>query len=137
LGGGHPYSPALYLPILPWATGFLLISEYSRQLWSREPAGKRSNRLQVVYAGVDTTRFSPAASSSGAPRGEVLYVGRILPHKGIEFLIDAIEPPLSLRIVGRPYDEPYLAMLRERAAGKPVTFESDVDDAALADRYRA
>jgi glycosyltransferase involved in cell wall biosynthesis len=137
LGGGHAYAPSSYLPILRWATAFLLISEYSRSLWRAAHRGRRPDRLDVIYAGVDTDRFRPA--DGGAPAGrrdEVLFVGRLLPHKGIEHLIDAIEPPLSLRIVGRPYDPPYLAMLRGRASGKPVHFESEVDDAGLVARYQ-
>lgn len=140
LGGGHAYSPANYLPVLRWATAFLLISGYSRRLWAAQSRRRRPERLDVIYAGVDTERFSPAASDSSggaADRPEVLFVGRILPHKGIEYLIDAIEPPLSLRIVGRPYDAPYLAMLQSRARGKPICFESRVDDRGLVDRYRS
>jgi glycosyltransferase involved in cell wall biosynthesis len=135
LGGGHPYSPAHYVPLLRWAKAFLLISEYSRALWQSEPRYTHPERLEVVYAGVDVDRFSPGQPLD-RPR-EVLFVGRVLPHKGIEHLIDAIEPPLTLRVVGQPYDAAYLSMLKARARGREVVFESDVDDARLVDRYRS
>jgi glycosyltransferase involved in cell wall biosynthesis len=138
LGGGHPYAPSNYLPILRRATGFLLISEYSRSLWRAAAPARRPDRLKVIYAGVDTDRFRPSddGALSRPARADVLFVGRLLPHKGIEHLIDAIEPPLSLRVVGRAYDQPYLAMLQARASGKPVQFESDVDDRGLLERYQ-
>ncbi len=135
LGGGHPYSPTHYVPLLRWARAFLLISEYSRALWQSEPRHSHPERLEVVYAGVDVNRFNP-----GPPLvrpSEVLFVGRVLPHKGIEHLIDAIEPPLTLRVVGQPYDAAYLSMLQERARGRAVIFESDVDDEGLVERYRS
>ena len=156
LGGGHPYSPAHYLPILRLASGFLLVSEYSRRLWAERPRRARPDRMEVIYGGVDTGLFRPLdhrtiglsdhraiglsdhrAIDPSGPRSEVLYVGRLLPHKGIEHLIAAIEPPFALRIVGRPYDLPYLAMLKDRARGQAITFEPDVDDRGLVERCRS
>lgn len=130
LGGGHPYAPGNCLPLLRQATAFLLLSEYSRELWAAQPARSRPDRLEVIFGGVDTDRFRLAEgeTSGGARRSEVLYVGRLLPHKGIEHLIDAIDPPVALRVVGRPYDRDYHTMLEERARGKPVAFETDIDD---------
>src|SRR6185503_16938691 len=49
----------------------------------------------------------------------------------------AIADPLTLRIVGRPYDPAYFAMLRDRAKDKPIVFETDVDDTGLVGRYRS
>jgi glycosyltransferase involved in cell wall biosynthesis len=57
-------------------------------------------------------------------------------HKGVEHLIDAIGAGQRLHVVGRPYDQAYLAFLRDKARGKPVVFEHDVDDASLVERYR-
>ena len=38
-----------------------------------------------------------------ATRDRVLYVGRLLPHKGIDRLIAALPPELPLTVCGRPY----------------------------------
>lgn len=135
LGGGHVYAPDQYLPLLRAANALLLISDYSRRQWEQVPARQRPDRLVTVYAGVDVDRFSPGPAQAAA-RAEALFVGRILPHKGIEHLIDAIEPPLSVRLVGRIYDPAYADMLRARGAGKAMTFESNLDDDALVERYR-
>lgn len=139
LGGGHMYAPTNYAPLLKLADGMLLISEFSREQWRTQPASHRPgrpgtlDRLHVIHGGVDTGRFSPGGVREP---DMVLYVGRIVPHKGIEHLIDAVTPPLRLHVVGRPYDAGYLDALRARAAGKPVVFEHDVDDDGLVDRYR-
>lgn len=133
LGGGDVYAPSNYLPIMRLATGYLLLSEYSRSLWEAVPRSRRPARLEVVYGGVDTDVFSPGGEKEP---GMVLFVGRMLPHKGLEYLIDAIEPPLTLRLVGRPYDQDYLALLKDRARDKPVIFEHDVDDRGIVERYR-
>jgi glycosyltransferase involved in cell wall biosynthesis len=131
LGGGHMRAPSLRLPILPRATGMLLLSEYSKARWQKEPASRRPRRAEVVYGGVDA-RFAPSGERD--PH-HVLFVGRIVRHKGIEHAIAAIEPPFTMTVAGRNYDRPYAAMLRETAALRPVRFREDVADAALPALY--
>ncbi len=83
---------------------------------------------------MDTSRFAPAP---GTPRdGGVLYVGRILPHKGIDGVIRGLPEGVSLRIVGPPHHPGYLADLKRLAEGKPVTFHHDLNDGALIEEYR-
>lgn len=134
LGGGYRTMCSRVMPLMRWAAGYLLISEYSRRLWQAAPRGRRPDALDVIYAGVDTELFVPGGVKDPAM---VLYVGRLMPHKGIEYLIDAVATPLRLHLVGRPYDPDYLAMLKTRALGKPVVFEHDVDDAGLIRRYQS
>jgi glycosyltransferase involved in cell wall biosynthesis len=127
LGGGG-FDVSAFVSTDAWFHGHLHISEYSRRV-----AGHTGNpRARVILGGVDTTRFSPG----GAPRGYVLFVGRLLPHKGVHDLIDAVAADVPLRVVGRPMDAGYLQMLQDRAAGKQVSFLHDVDDAALVEEYR-
>lgn len=131
LGGGHTYAPSLRLPILPRATGMLLLSEYSRARWEREPKGRRPRRTTVVYGGVDA-RFAPSG-----PRvpGQVLFVGRLIRHKGVEHAIAAIDGDARLVVAGQAYDAPYVAMLHKAAAGRRVEFREDVADADLPALY--
>lgn len=133
LGGGHPYAPSLRLPVLRRATGLLLLSEYSRDRWNNAPPWRRPARADVIYGGVDVDRFRPGAPL--APN-QVLFVGRVTRHKGVEHAIAAIEPPLTLIVAGRPYDAPYAAMLRGMA-GPGVTFREDVGDDELPALYGA
>lgn len=93
-----------------------------------------STPIAVVKGGVDASRFTPAPRP--VERDRVLYVGRLLPHKGIDQLIKAMPADLPLTVCGRPYDEPYHRMLRTLAADKDVTFITDADDAVILDLYR-
>jgi glycosyltransferase involved in cell wall biosynthesis len=125
-GGGLDVSG--YVSTDRWFTGHLHISDFSRRI-----AGHDGNpRARVILGGVDVDKFSPGTDRSDA----VLFVGRLLPHKGVHDLIDAVCPDLPLRIVGRPMDAAYLDMLRTRAAGKSVTFVHDATDAQLVEEYR-
>jgi glycosyltransferase involved in cell wall biosynthesis len=127
LGGGG-LDVSTYVSTDRWFHGHLHISEYSRHV-----AGHANNpRARVILGGVDTSLFSPQARDGEA----VLFVGRLLPHKGVHDLIDALPPRVPLRVIGRVMDADYLNLLRARAAGKCVTFLHDVDDAGLVEEYR-
>ncbi len=57
--------------------------------------------IRVIKGGVDGEAFRPPAIRP--PRDRVVYVGRLLPHKGIDRLIRALPPGLPLTVCGRPY----------------------------------
>lgn len=131
LGGGG-WDVSAYLSTDRWYHGHLHISRYSREV-----AGHgRLGRAHVIYGGVDTEIFSPPPDGGRTARDRVVFVGRLLPHKGVDVLIDALPNELPLEVIGRPYDERYLADLHELAAGKRVTFRHDCDDDALVEAYR-
>ena len=127
LGGGG-FDVSGYVSTDRWFHGHLHISEYSRKVAGHE----RNPRARVILGGVDTSVFSPQPT----PHESVLFVGRLLPHKGVHDLIDAVPPQVPLRIIGRAMDADYLDLLRARAAGKCVTFLHDVDDTGLVAEYR-
>jgi glycosyltransferase involved in cell wall biosynthesis len=127
LGGGG-FDVSAYVSTDRWFHGHLHISEYSRRIAGH--AG--SPRARVILGGVDVAKFSPGGQQADA----VLFVGRLLPHKGVHDLIDAIAPDVPLRVIGRAMDAEYLDTLRARAAGKCVTFLHDTGDEQLVDEYR-
>jgi len=133
LGGGYGRMPSQWWPVMRRATAYLLISEYSRRLWMQRPEWRRPRTLEVVYGGVDTDHFSPGGTKDPSM---VVFVGRLVAHKGVDRLIDALGSDQRLHVIGRPYDQPYLAYLRDRARGKDVVFEHDVSDEQLVERYR-
>lgn len=133
LGGGHKYAPSSYLPILKLPDAFLLISQYSKTLW-QQTNSDASKRVEVIYGGVDLEKFSPDADSK---KDSVLFVGRLLPHKGIDYLIDAVNNHLPLNVVGRVYSEKYFDLLKEKSKDKNVCFETDLGDDALVKKYRS
>ena len=141
LGGGG-WDVSAYLATDRWYDGHLHISAYSRSI-----SGHAGDPwAHVILGGVDVATFSPALTppspeaggGQGTGReGGVLYVGRLLPHKGINDLIAAVPPDLPLELIGPPYHAPYLEHLRRLADGKCVRFRHDCDDADLVRRLPA
>jgi glycosyltransferase involved in cell wall biosynthesis len=129
LGGGG-WDISAYVSTDSWFHGHLHISEYSRRVFGHQD----SPNARVIFGGVDTAKFSPSA---GVPRdGGVLFVGRLLPHKGIANLIEALPKELSLDIIGPPNESAYVALLHRLAVGKSVRFKHDCNDEMLVDAYR-
>ena len=94
-------------------------------------AGHKS--VLTVKGGVDGHLFQPPAHRPA--RDRVLFVGRLLPHKGIDRLIRALPADLPLTCSGRPYNENYFGHLRELAAGKRVEFIIDASDETVRNMY--
>lgn len=122
---------------LPWLHDWaqvILQSEFTRAF---VPPRLRE-RAVVIRGGVDTKQFCP--DSSVAKDGTILFVGRILPHKGIDVLIEAFRhwgnPAYRLKIVGRVYDQRYERDLRKQAEGLAVEFVAGVGDEDLVGLYR-
>ncbi len=128
LGGGG-WDLSSYVNTDRLFRGHLHISEFSRKVFGHEA----NRRARIIGGGVDTERFSP----DGRERGErVLFVGRLLPHKGIDVLIRALPPEMALEIIGKPYDERYFQDLKKLAEGKSVRFRHDCTDDELIEAYR-
>ena len=129
LGGGG-WDISGYFSTDAWYHGLLHISEYSRTI-----AGHESNRrAHVILGGVDTTKFF--AEPSVERKDYLLFVGRLLPHKGIDELIRAIPDGMELQIVGQVCDQRYFDALTRMAEGKRVIFRRDCSDADLIEAYR-
>jgi glycosyltransferase involved in cell wall biosynthesis len=92
----------------------------------------------LIKGGIDTERFYPNGSS--AREKKILYVGRILPHKGIDYLIAGFRllnrPDFMLRVIGRVHSDGYYEYLRRLAADLPIDFVHDADDQRLISEYR-
>ena len=129
LGGGG-WDVSAYVSTDRWYNGHLHISEYSRKIYGHAD----KPWAHVILGGVDTKRFSPGENSKRD--GTALFVGRLLPHKGVNDLIEALTPGMSLEIIGQPFSSQYLDDLRALAIGKQVIFRHDCDDEALVRAYR-
>jgi glycosyltransferase involved in cell wall biosynthesis len=129
LGGGG-WDVSGYISTDRWYDGHLHISEYSRNIYGQ------ANKpwAHVILGGVDTEKFSP--DESVLRDGAVLFVGRLLPHKGIDALVKALPEGMELEIIGQPYGKDYLRDLKALAAGKRVTFRHDCNDEELVRAYR-
>lgn len=93
-----------------------------------------ANAVDVVAGGVDDGFFTPTAED--LPRDRLLYVGRLLPHKGVDRLLAALPADVKLCICGGVYHDEYYGLLRSLAADKQVEFVLGADDVALRDLYR-
>lgn len=129
LGGGG-WDISGYLSTDNWYRGHLHISQYSRRIFGHE---NRKN-ARVILGGVDTGKF--VMSARVRKESLVVFAGRIMPHKGIDYLIQALPEGLRLEVIGRPYDAAFTERLREMSIGKEVQFRHECDDEQLVDAYR-
>lgn len=93
----------------------------------------------VIPLGVDVERFAPTDRPPPQGRLRVGFVGRLIPHKGVDVLLRAVarDERLTLEVVGAG---PEAAHLGELATGLGVAgrvvFRGHVSEAATPDLYR-
>ena len=126
-GGGRNYAEAFCLG--EKVDGFLLLSRFCRDLLF----ARYVDRTTIVYGGVDTERFRPLPEC--CKERKALFVGRLLPHKGINYLIEGVDENLQLDVVGRIYDPVYYQYLQELSQGKRVKFVTDASDEDIVREY--
>jgi glycosyltransferase involved in cell wall biosynthesis len=107
--------------------GSLAISEFSDRTLA---LGRPSH---VIGGAVPDEMLAPTDVSD---REGVLFVGRLLPHKGVDYLIEAADRETRLVLIGRNYDAQYFETLQRLAAGKHVQFVTDAEDDVLREAYR-
>jgi glycosyltransferase involved in cell wall biosynthesis len=130
LGGGG-WDVSAYVSTDRWFHAHLHISEYSRKVFGHGDA----SWAHVIYGGVDTQKFSPDPHVQ--KDGSVLFVGRLLPHKGLDDLILGLPGGVRLEVIGKPYHSDFLLRLRKLAEGKNVQFRHECGDDELVEAYRS
>lgn len=97
--------------------GHLHLSDFSRRHFGHESLAT----ARTVLSGVDIDFFTPDGANE---RTDVVFVGRLLPHKGINYLIEAIDQDIPLTIVGRRWRHAakFDRLLAQLAEGKQVRF---------------
>ncbi len=129
LGGGG-WDVSAYVSTDGWYDGHLHLSAYSRRIHGHDARPE----AEVIAGGVDLDRFTPDPQVERT--GGALFVGRLLPHKGVEDLIGGLPAGMALTVAGPRPDAATASRLAALAAGKAVTFAHGLDDAALVDLYR-
>src|SRR5437899_2845863 len=109
-GGGGGWTPAYHIDQSRWIRAHLPISRYAAR-W----LPGRNKAHHVIHGGVDLGRYPMRAALEHD--GSVIALGRILPHKGLHFLIEGLPESMLLRVVGPIGDAGYYAELRRLAAG--------------------
>lgn len=127
------YSPREADKVLGRAAAIVCVSgALADQTAAHLPARLR-HRLRVVPNGVDTTRFVPRADPARGERLRVLFVGRMIPDKGADVVLDAVarlgRDDIELTVVGSQNFD---------AGAAPSPYERDLraQAAALGDRVR-
>jgi glycosyltransferase involved in cell wall biosynthesis len=111
--------------------------------------GRRSDKLIVIYNGVDLERFHPVSIPADVNEPVVLFLGRVIPEKGPDMLLRAAHKLLTgerqfrVRIVGSsgfsatdplsPYER-HLRVLAETIPNS-VEFHPFVDRQSIIDEY--
>jgi glycosyltransferase involved in cell wall biosynthesis len=126
LGGGG-WTPGYQIDQTRWIAAHLPISEYA----ARGLSG-RNRRHRIIYGGVDLERYPMRPEL--AHDGSAVFLGRVLPHKGIHFLIEGLPAGVPLHVLGPAVDPGYLEHLRELARGKEVHFHGALTDAEVVER---
>jgi glycosyltransferase involved in cell wall biosynthesis len=123
LGGGG-WTPGYQIDATRWIEAHLPISQYA----ARGLPG-RNRRHRVIYGGVDLAShpMRPELTHDGS----VIFLGRVLPHKGIHFLIEGLPTDVPLHVVGPATDAAYEARLRARAEGKDVRFHGALPEGEI------
>jgi glycosyltransferase involved in cell wall biosynthesis len=126
LGGGG-WTPGYQLDATRWIAAHLPLSEYA----AKSLPG-RNRRHRVIWGGVDLERHPMRPEP--VHDGSAVFLGRVLPHKGVHFLIEGLPPDVSLDVIGPATDAAYLERLRGLAAGRDVRFRGALSDAEVVDR---
>lgn len=128
------------------ATAVVAVSEWLGQRMADRLPGRLHDRIGVVLNGVDYQRFAGHRRRPG-PLVRVLFLGRVIPEKGVDVLIEALRKlgpaPATLRVVGSAgFDgsaslTPYEQQLRNSAASLriPVDFQPFVTRDEVPEHY--
>lgn len=124
LGGGG-WDVSAYMDTTAWCAGLLHLSRYAATAAKRDGDARDA----ILYGGAGAM---PAHRVEGRT---VLFVGRLLPHKGADVLIEAADPSWEIVVCGRPLDPHYVEDLRALGAAKRIDFRLSASDAELDAAY--
>ncbi len=98
-----------------------------------------TGELVLLPLGVDVHRFEPVAHPAPSGALRVGFVGRLIRHKGVDVLLEAVslQPRLSLEIFGAGPELPALtAQAASLGIDDRVTFHGHVDEEHIPETYR-
>src|SRR4029077_6367310 len=99
--GGGGWDVSGYLSTDRWYHRHLHVSEFSRKTLGHA----QNSRSSGILGGVDTVKFSPG----DVPREKtVLFVGRLLPHKGVNDLVNALPAEIPAELIGPSDNQKFL-----------------------------
>jgi len=133
-GGGGSLTLNRRVPVLEGYQNAIAYSRFGLDLMTPE----WKQKAVLIKGGIDTERFCPNGNKMRDKK--ILFVGRILPHKGIDYLIEGFRlldrSDYTLKIIGRVYSEEYYEYLKRLSFGLKIEFIHDADDERLIHEYR-
>jgi glycosyltransferase involved in cell wall biosynthesis len=125
--GSATSNVGVYSDRLELADRIVCYSDYGKSLFHTKTP------IEVIKGGVDCSYFR--LPNERTTRDRILYVGRLVPYKGVDLLIQAMPPDMLLTICGRPYHADFFRRLQELSQGKRVEFVTDADDNGIRELY--
>ena len=109
----------------------------SRDTWLQVPSTSRGRCVYIPENAVDPARFPEPPARSPGPRLRVVFLGRLVPYKGPDMLVEAAAPlvqagRIELTIVGDGPERPNLErMIRERGVESGVRLTGWIEQAQV------
>lgn len=104
---------ARYFPAKLFATKVLGLT-----LYDKERFGLSNNKFDAINAGVNLEKYL----YHDRKERKVIFIGRLLPHKGINYLIEALDFKTECIIAGHKCDNKYFSLLKSLSKKKNVKF---------------
>ena len=107
------------------------VSDYNRDFLLRRLPNLDPRRLQVIHSGIDVGAIEPLPPRERGPFFNILFVGSLRKHKGVDVLLKAIRMPQAretwrLDIVGDGPERPSLERLvQDLGLGHRVVFHGN------------
>jgi glycosyltransferase involved in cell wall biosynthesis len=115
-----------------YVNGFLLVSQFSAKRFLKF----KKNKIYIIYGGVSPDNFYPIDNVE--KENKVLFVGRILPHKGCEYLVKAVQDlNVKLCLIGPPLHQQYLKFLKSIDKNNKIIFKFNISDKDLVREYNS
>jgi glycosyltransferase involved in cell wall biosynthesis len=94
------------------------ISDFNRGFLLAKVAGLQPDRIKIIRCGMDLATLPPLPPPSNHEGLRILFVGRLVPQKGLDVLLEALADPAAnpdwrLEVIG---DGPDAGSLREQAS---------------------
>jgi glycosyltransferase involved in cell wall biosynthesis len=137
---GYPsYIDPIYEACLSLPDRLVAVSKYIKNQWQSK---MKLNKCNLATNGVRSDYFKP--NPSLLKQYDVLYIGRLVPIKGLSYLIEAISkiykqiPNLRVVIAGTgPEEAPLKALSRKLGLSGQIKFVGHVNSSELSDFYNS